>query len=64
MGTVKGILAVFVWLYFKHLKLVSERLYLNFEWENFTCCENDDAVSATTIVSCLASLDIFQPFVV
>jgi hypothetical protein len=48
MGTVKGILSVFVWLYFKHLKLVYERLHLNYEWENVTCHENDDAVSATT----------------
>jgi hypothetical protein len=48
MGTVKGILAVFVWLCFKHLKLVYEILHLNYEWEHFTCNKNDDAVSATT----------------
>ena len=36
MGTVKGILAMFVWL------------HLNYEWENFTSYENDDVVSATT----------------
>jgi len=38
---------MFVCLYFKHLKLVYERLHLNYEWESFTCHENDE-VSVTT----------------
>jgi hypothetical protein len=37
MGTVNRFLAMFVLLYFKHLKMVSERLHLMFEWKNSTC---------------------------
>lgn len=51
MGTVKGILAMFVWL------------HLNYEWENFTYIKMMMQWVPQPLVSCLSSLDIFQPFV-